>query len=117
VQIHDSLRWRAVSTFSGGEQAIISIAIRVGLSRLLMLQTGLRFNLLFIDEGLGSLDDVHKDKVVDLVNFLGHEHKVLVITHMRDLQTRFPHTLKVVMTNGVSRVEQAGVVEEAAVSD
>ena len=104
IEVYDGIRWRKIATFSGGEQAIISIAVRVGLARILMKYSQTHFNILFIDEGLGSLDDLHKDKFVELVNLLSKDHRVLVITHMKDLHEKFSHVLRVVMCNGVSRV-------------
>lgn len=86
---------RFVSTLSGGEKFLVSLALSIGMSTVAQ-KSGIRIEALFIDEGFGSLDD---DSIGDAMNVLNSIQEanglVGIISHVQILQDRIPMKLRV----------------------
>lgn len=97
---------RFVSTLSGGEKFLASLALSIGMSTVAQ-KTGIRIEALFIDEGFGSLDE---DSVGDAMNILSSIQEanglVGIISHVQLLQDRIPTKLRVEETDKGSRIVQ-----------
>lgn len=80
---------RDVRTLSGGESFLASLALALGLSELVQESVGgVRLDMLFIDEGFGSLDTDSLGRVVDALKELGRLASVVgIITHVEDLKS------------------------------
>ena len=102
--------WRDVSTLSGGESFLASMALALGLSDVAQaLSGGIRLEAMFIDEGFGSLDDAALNKAVELLSDLADGSRLVgVISHVAELKERIPQKLIVTKTpNGsVMRTEE-----------
>lgn len=102
--------WRDVSTLSGGESFLASMALALGLSDVAQaLSGGIRLEAMFIDEGFGSLDDEALNKAVGLLSDLADGSRLVgVISHVAELKERIPQKLIVRKTpNGsVLRTEE-----------
>lgn len=87
--------WRDVSTLSGGESFLASMALALGLSDVAQaLSGGIRLEAMFIDEGFGSLDDEALNKAVDLLSDLADGSRLVgVISHVSELKERIPQKL------------------------
>lgn len=99
---------RPVTTLSGGESFIVSLALALGLSTL--NQDGLSVDTLFIDEGFGTLSSEHLDMVIDTLQRL-HElggRKVGIISHVGELRQRIPTQIQVLSTGSYSEVKVMG---------
>lgn len=71
---------------SGGEQDIVMLSLRLGLSHLIRAQTGQPFELLILDEVFGSLDEDRRQAVMEQLRELGHMfEQVLVISHVEGI--------------------------------
>lgn len=97
---------RFVSTLSGGEKFLASLALSIGMSTVAQ-KTGIRIEALFIDEGFGSLDE---DSVGDAMNILNSIQEanglVGIISHVQLLQDRIPTKLRVEETDQGSHIVQ-----------
>ncbi len=86
---------RFVSTLSGGEKFLASLALSIGMSTVAQ-KGGIKIEALFIDEGFGSLDD---DSIGDAMNVLNSVQKanglVGIISHVQILQDQIPIKLRV----------------------
>ena len=86
---------RFVSTLSGGEKFLASLALSIGMSTVAQ-KSGIKIEALFIDEGFGSLDE---DSIGDAMNILSSVQEanglVGIISHVQLLQERIPTKLKV----------------------
>ena len=86
---------RFVSTLSGGEKFLASLALSIGMSTVAQ-KSGIKIEALFIDEGFGSLDE---DSIGDAMNVLNSIQQanglVGIISHVQLLQDRIPTKLKV----------------------
>jgi exonuclease SbcC len=99
---------RSVRTLSGGETFLASLALALALSeqvRSLSVTDRSRLDSLFLDEGFGTLDPEVLRTVVDAIEQLGGDGRLVgVITHVRDLAEQFPR-LEVRKSQRGSRVE------------
>ena len=86
---------RFVSTLSGGEKFLASLALSIGMSTVAQ-KSGIKIEALFIDEGFGSLDD---DSIGDAMNVLNSIQEanglVGIISHVQILQDQIPLKLRV----------------------
>ncbi len=86
---------RFVSTLSGGEKFLASLALSIGMSTVAQ-KSGIKIEALFIDEGFGSLDD---DSIGDAMNILNSIQEanglVGIISHVQILQDQIPTKLRV----------------------
>lgn len=90
---------RPVNTLSGGEQFLVSLSLALGLAG--MGDMGLSVDMLFIDEGFGTLSGEHLNSAIEALerlNSLTGSHKVGVISHVERLRERIPTHVEVSRT-------------------
>ncbi|HTE44727.1 MAG TPA: SbcC/MukB-like Walker B domain-containing protein, partial [Gemmatimonadaceae bacterium] len=68
---------------SGGEEDLANLVLRLAISEMIAERAGQAFSLLILDEVFGSLDDVRRHNVVDLLRRLQDRfEQVILITHI-----------------------------------
>ena len=90
---------RSTSTISGGESFMVSLALALGLSSL--GNGGISADILFIDEGFGSLSEDYLNTVIETLQKL-HESsgkKVGIISHVEQLRERISTKITVSKVN------------------
>ena len=100
-------QWRDVSTLSGGESFLASLALALGLSDMVQAQSGaISIDALFIDEGFGSLDENALMNALDLLSSLAQGKRLIgVISHMPELERRIERQLRVSKTDEGARIQ------------
>ena len=90
--------WRDVSTLSGGESFMASLALALGLSDVVQSASGgIRLDAMFIDEGFGTLDENALRQALSLLTRLADGNRLIgVISHMPELKERI--TKRIVIT-------------------
>lgn len=105
--IRDALNYNRLQTpanLSGGESFLVSLSLALGLSSMAG-GNGIFSDILFIDEGFGTLDAECLDKVVSLLGRLNESGKrVGIISHVEDLRERIPTQIQVRRVGQTSRV-------------
>lgn len=85
---------RSVRTLSGGETFLASLALALALAeqvRSLAVTDRARLDSLFLDEGFGTLDPETLRTVVDAIEQLGGDGRLVgVITHVPEIAEQFP---------------------------
>ncbi len=96
---------RPVSTLSGGESFIVSLALALGLSELASQKIAI--DSLFLDEGFGTLDTESLETALNALNLLQTSGKMVgIISHVEALKERIPLQIRVVPHgDGTSSVE------------
>ena len=96
---------RAASSLSGGETFLVSLALALGLTSL--NDNHFNMDMLFIDEGFGTLDNESLDMVMNtLENLHSLGRKVGIISHVDTLKERIPAKIQLVRNGkSASRVE------------
>lgn len=108
---------REVSTLSGGETFLASLALALGLSDVVQQHAGgVRMDVLFVDEGFGSLDPNKLELALAHLDQVRAGGRVVgIISHVGDLKERIPAGLEVIPGSRGSRVRAAGAPSAAAV--
>ncbi len=96
---------RPISTLSGGETFLVSLALALGLSDL--ASNKVQIQSLFIDEGFGTLDADTLDVAMDALENLREAGKSIgIISHVDALKERINTQIQVMRTTGgYSRIE------------
>ena len=92
--------WRDVSTLSGGESFMASLALAVGLSDVVQNRSSrVRLDMLFIDEGFGSLDECTLQRALELLGRLSDGSRTIgIISHVAELRDHIDQKLVVTHT-------------------
>lgn len=99
-------QWRDVSTLSGGESFMASLALALGLSDIVSSQSGqIRLDAMFIDEGFGSLDETSLSQALALLQSLSQGHRLIgIISHVAELKSCIDKKVIISKTNQGSKI-------------
>jgi len=88
---------RSVTTLSGGEIFLTSLALALALSSKIQLQGEHPLGFFFLDEGFGTLDSAKLDLVMDALERIRDEDRMVgIISHVKELKERLPCYLEVI---------------------
>lgn len=97
-------RSRKTYSLSGGESFLASIALAIAIAEEIRGKRSV--DCLFIDEGFGSLDDTGLDSIVSALSELENSGIMIgVITHNKELASRFPYRIEVEKDERGSRIK------------
>lgn len=101
---------RSISTLSGGETFLVSLALALGLSDLATMGKQTQIKSLFIDEGFGTLDPRTLDETITTLENLQLGGKQIgIISHVEELKMRITTQIQVSKKgNGVSQIAVVG---------
>lgn len=93
-------QWREVSTLSGGESFLASLALALGLSDVVQGQSGaIRMEAMFIDEGFGTLDENALRNSLRVLNDLADGKRLIgIISHVQELEDKIEKQIVVKKT-------------------
>lgn len=96
---------RDVKTLSGGEAFLAALAMALGLSDIAMKKAGaVRLDMMFIDEGFGSLDETSRKQAIEVLGQLAGTNRLVgIISHVAELKEQIEHRLFVSRTDKGSR--------------
>ncbi|MDD4504197.1 MAG: SbcC/MukB-like Walker B domain-containing protein, partial [Clostridiaceae bacterium] len=87
---------RLVTTLSGGETFLTSLALALALSSQIQLKGQSPLEFFFLDEGFGTLDSSLLDTVIDSLERLSTKERVIgLISHVPELRSRITRRLVV----------------------
>ncbi len=101
---------RSISTLSGGETFLVSLALALGLSDLATEGRQTQIRSLFIDEGFGTLDPRTLDETINTLENLQLGGKQIgIISHVEELKSRITTQIQVHKKgNGISEIKIVG---------
>lgn len=94
---------------SGGEEDLSNLVLRLAISQMIAERAGQTFSLLVLDEIFGSLDDIKRRNVVELLRRLQDRfEQVILITHIESVRDELDRVILVEYDehSGASRVRQ-----------
>ena len=96
ILIGDAQGTRPYETYSGGEAFRINFAIRLALARLLAQRSGMALQMLIVDEGFGTQDDVGCDRLIAAIQAIADDFTcILAVTHIPRLKEAFQTRIEV----------------------
>ncbi|UOK58774.1 hypothetical protein MGI18_06665 [Bacillus sp. OVS6] len=85
---------RPVSSLSGGETFLTSLALALSLSSQIQLRGEYPLQFFFLDEGFGTLDGELLETVISALEKLQSDNLAVgVISHVQELRARLPRKL------------------------
>lgn len=95
---------KPIHLFSGGEQKLIALCMRLAISRILTSQGEHKnFEYLALDEVLSSMDEGRQETIIDALKKLTTVFKqILMITHNSNIKDRFEYTLQIEQNTDLS---------------
>lgn len=103
---------------SGGEEDIVSLALRLSISQMIAERAGQPLSLLVLDEVFGSLDEERRGAVIELLRRLADRFpQVILITHIDSVREGFDRVFRLDydVERGVVRVRnESGGGQDAA---
>jgi len=104
--IFDGITWRQYVTYSGGQKTKIDIGIHMAISSILLERSGFSIDFMFIDEGFGAIDEDGRDALIECIDTLkDHFKKIIVITHIENVITKFNKRINFEIVDGKSKME------------
>lgn len=98
---------RPSQTFSGGELFLLSLSLSIGLMvSINAVFSTVSLEMLFIDEGFGTLDNITLNRVLDLIRELKSVNSIGIISHVPELIETIPQGLKVEKTLTGTKISQ-----------
>jgi len=94
--------------YSGGERFLIDLVLRVALSILLLRRKGCNNSTLIIDEGMGNLDKINREKFLKLISIVNEKYafkKAIIISHISEIQDNIGKKIKIVKYENTSSIE------------
>ena len=98
-------REREVRTLSGGESFMAALSLALGMADEIRGRAAVNLDMMFIDEGFGSLDDHARDQAVRVLqDMAGGERLIGIISHVSELKQQIEDQLIVQKGDEGSRV-------------
>ena len=97
---------RDIKTLSGGESFLAALAMALGLADIVARNAGaIRMDMMFIDEGFGSLDMQARTQAIKVLHELAGNHRMIgIISHVTELKEQIDRKLIVTRTERGSKV-------------
>lgn len=86
---------RDIKTLSGGESFLAALSMALGLSDIVQKMAGaVQLDVMFIDEGFGTLDEMSRQQAVEVLQELaGENRQVGIISHVSELKEQLDKKL------------------------
>ena len=98
-------REREVRTLSGGESFMAALSLALGMADEIRGRAAVNLDMMFIDEGFGSLDDHARDQAVRVLqDMAGGDRLIGIISHVSELKQQIEDQLIVQKGDDGSRV-------------
>ena len=97
IQVYDANQAFGVNRFSGGEQDLVNLCLRIAISQVVAERSGgFPVNFLVLDEVFASQDEERKQSILDALNRLSSQFRqIFMITHVEAIKEILPVILEV----------------------
>ena len=99
--------YRDIKTLSGGESFMAALSLALGMADMIQnASSAIRLDMMFIDEGFGSLDEESRNQAVRILKELaGGQRLIGIISHVSELKQQIEDKLVVTKDNQGSKVK------------
>ena len=113
IEIHDIYlnSTRIISSLSGGELFLASLALALGLAEVIQNESGgISLETIFIDEGFGSLDAETLDiALTTLIDLQSYRRNIGIISHVSELKERIRPKVEVYSKDNYAKIKMTGI--------
>jgi len=86
----------SIERFSGGEEDLANLCIRLAISEIITERAGSVFQFVILDEIFGSQDQIRKQNIIKTLNGFSSKFKqIFLITHVEDIKHFTEHTMMI----------------------
>lgn len=90
----------AISSLSGGESFMAALALAIGMADQIALNSNVNLDMMFIDEGFGSLSKDSRDKAIRVLKDIADKDRIIgIISHVTELKLEIEDKLIVTRDN------------------
>jgi len=96
-----------IKRFSGGEEDLANLCIRLAISEIITERAGSLINFVILDEIFGSQDTIRRQNIIKALNrFSSKFRQIFLITHIEDIKNLMEHTITVLEDeNRISKIK------------
>jgi len=107
ILVYDRGQPYGIERFSGGEEDLVNLCIRLAISEIITERAGSVFQFIILDEIFGSQDQIRKQNIIKALNgFSSKFRQIFLITHVEDIKHFTEHTITVLEDeNGISTIK------------
>jgi exonuclease SbcC len=96
IIIYDNGVPYSIKRFSGGEEDLANLCLRLSISEVLTDRAGGLFNFIILDEIFGSQDNIHQQNIIKSLNVLSSKFKqIFLITHVDEIKNLVENIISV----------------------
>jgi exonuclease SbcC len=100
IKIYDEGTCYPISRFSGGEEDLANLCLRLAISEVITERAGGAFNFIILDEIFGSQDMIRRQNIMKALSGLSSKFRqIFLITHIEDVKNYMEHIINVAEDN------------------
>jgi exonuclease SbcC len=85
--VYDNGEFYNINRFSGGEEDLANLCLRLAISEIITERVGGVFNFIILDEIFGSQDNIRRQNIMKSLNTLSSKFRqIFLITHVDDVK-------------------------------
>ncbi len=94
--VYDKGEIFGIERFSGGEEDLANLCLRLAISEVITERAGGVFNFIILDEIFGSQDNIRRQNIMKTLNRLSSKFRqIFLITHIEDVKNYVENVIKV----------------------
>jgi len=96
VLIYDQGQGFGIERFSGGEEDLANLCLRLAISEVITERAGGVFNFIVLDEIFGSQDNIRRQNIMNALNSLSSKFRqIFLITHIEDVKNYVENVIQI----------------------
>jgi exonuclease SbcC len=97
----------SIKRYSGGEEDLANLCIRLSISEVITERSGSFFNFIILDEIFGSQDTIHQQNIIKSLKILSSKFKqIFLITHVEEIKNYVENVLHIIESEeGISKIK------------
>ena len=97
LMVYDNNELYSIDRFSGGEEDLANLCLRLAISEVITERAGGAFNFIILDEIFGSQDNLRRQNIMKALNGLSSKFRqIFLITHVDDVKNDMENILYVI---------------------
>ncbi len=96
LMVYDNGKKYGIERFSGGEEDLANLCLRLAISEVITERAGGVFNFIILDEIFGSQDYIRRQNIIDALSSLSSKYRqIFLITHVDEIKNDMENIISV----------------------